>query len=427
MIDGINRVIQPIWRPKTKYVIQVKVKDQLSGADNSTYTSYHNYAFSTEGPLGHFHIPRLNDDGYLGDAYYNNLSDEYKDEYVLADLRSYVDFTKSYPNADGNLLSAKPLFYEHPKLSLFFTKPYVHTMFNDYDGYGNLNPLESQLKAVIRDPADQPTSVTHGTKNVRASWRAIDEGIVEQDVQMINNLIINGEPCVETIRMTPPSVAADLVPDTLKPKKTYTAIINSEFERTASEVLRYTFQTSRYPDFKTQVESYILSAEFGKKAIYNFQIDTVDTVLCKKVVEDTLPQTDVLRRDFADQFDRLMYVMGIGALETPMNTEFNVIHDDNQSFGILVRSPEPFNDPKIPVQEIINQLRLSHTGIPDNAYRVVISKDGASLFITTDGLDLDDGDIAITLPYLEFDGQQYVVSSSLAHQAPAVIVRLGGY
>ncbi len=415
LIEGLNKVIQPIWRPNTEYVIQLKVVDRLSQAHDKVYETYHNYGFKTAGPIGHFH---------LHDTAYSNLPAAQKDQYRIADLRSYVDYSKSYPNADGNLLSAKPLFYEHPKLNLFFIKPYVYTMFNDFGAYLNTTTYTSKLKATIRDPADQPISAVQGTQQTTARWFPTNYGVVASDVQVLNNLIVNGQPCVQTTQINPPNVAAELIPDTLKPRKTYTAIIESEFEEAKAEVLRYVFETSRYPDFKAQVESYILSAADNKKAIYNLVLDNVNTAKMQQVIADTLPDTDILRRDFAHPFDRLLYTLGLKALEVPMTTEFNIVRFDEDVLGVLVRSPEPFNDPKIPNATIISHLNLFHPDISPQDFRVIISKDGASLFITSTDFELSDGELQITLPYLEFDGQQYLISANLAHQAPVVRVEI---
>ncbi len=76
-------------------------------------------------------------------------------------------------------------------------------------------------------------------------------------------------------------------------------------------------------------------------------------------------------------YDRLMFG-GLKLRELPpaLTTEFNVIRYGNGSiFGILVRSPEPFNDPKIPADELADTITCISGGTP------VISEDCANVFI----------------------------------------------
>ena len=81
--------------------------------------------------------------------------------YPLATLKDYIDYGRSYPNADGNLLNAKPLYYNDCELKLRYKYGFVQNMFRNWDEYdkkGERNVLPSQygrLVAVVKDPREE--------------------------------------------------------------------------------------------------------------------------------------------------------------------------------------------------------------------------------------------------------------------------------
>ena len=137
-VAGIRDVVSPIWRPNTKYQVAFTLKDIIKAGEASEHEFKYHYGFRTAGTVGHYHnAPNVSYGGPRdGDG---DLIDP--DNYALATLEQYIDYKRSYPNADGNLLRSKPLFYGagNAQLLLFYTKPYVLHMFKDqWDAYAGV-------------------------------------------------------------------------------------------------------------------------------------------------------------------------------------------------------------------------------------------------------------------------------------------------
>ena len=80
-------------------------------------------AFRTKGPIGHFH--EFDDAGKTVE--HPKWADNPND-FALDRLAPYIDFQRSYPAPDGNLVGAKPLYYEDRDVRLFFTEPVRRTL-----------------------------------------------------------------------------------------------------------------------------------------------------------------------------------------------------------------------------------------------------------------------------------------------------------
>jgi hypothetical protein len=100
---------------------------------------------------------------------------------------------------------------------------------------------------------------------------------------------------------------------------------------------------------------------------------------------------DPLVQEFADPFDRLVDgALKLGAIDPAQTTDFTIIQNVSSSIntassstiGILVRNPEPFNDPKLPLGTLAQTLTLSFNGGPVTDFVVLFSKDRAKAFIT---------------------------------------------
>lgn len=96
-----------------------------------------------------------------------------------------------------------------------------------------------------------------------------------------------------------------------------------------------------------------------------------------------------------------------------MGTEFNVVRDSqtNGVIGILVRNPEPFNDPKVPAADIATTIVLSQRNVPSKVFTTLSSKDRSRVFIADMSLNLALQDLDFTFTYLEFDGTAYDAAS----------------
>ncbi|TXD82129.1 VWA domain-containing protein [Subsaximicrobium wynnwilliamsii] len=154
MVAAVQKTVQPIWRPNTKYYMRFRLKDEVNNGEfeeqNKGLFDYY-YGFKTVGPVGHYHKDSTVD--YIP-------TDANPDQYPLTSLRQYIDYNRSYPNADGNLLQAKPLFYGNNqcKITVYFSKPFTYHMLNKWHSYedsdsGNSLPeLAGSMHIAIKDP-----------------------------------------------------------------------------------------------------------------------------------------------------------------------------------------------------------------------------------------------------------------------------------
>ena len=431
MVNGISFSIQPIWGPNKYYAIKLVTTDKVFNNDDEnntpldTYTRTFVLGFRTTGPPGHYHK-------YLGDGStvetlpaYKELEDNGReDEFKLATLQHYLDFSTCYPNADGRLTNAKPLFYKSPRLALFYNYPYVYEMFSDWDAYNGAEKVWSSLEVTIKDPA--PSDSVPTIPPVSAKWLPAKRAILYPDVAVINNMIQQSNPCVPVVPATPMGVQSVFDIETLEPLKAYTAIFYGVYRRDSDpthdtnpnvsdddykrEVHRYVFQTSRYPDFATQVNSWILKDYSGaivKSAVYEVDADGSMLNEAAALLSDPDNSNDDLKLRFADPFNRLLDgILKLGALPPAATTEFNIVRLGNTTrvLGILVCNPEPFNGPKLPAGELKETLTLSVNGGDTNQFKALHSKDDAQVFITNsdNSINVPAGTLCFTFRYRRF-------------------------
>ena len=424
MVDAYNKTIQPIWRPNTIYAVQVAVADEVyreSSHDNTQQTVY-TLGFKTVGGLGHFHRYT---DPLIGSGtiqrYNELLALDREDEFKLANLQPYINYERSYPNAKGNLLGAKPLYREDPTIRLFFNKDYIYLMFSNWDPYEQNVAVNVKLEVKIKDPNDPNALLPSGEITQAAAWLPDAQVTYETDEEILNNFISNG-PCstVSSIDRQSSYAVFDL-PD-LKPLKLYTAIFNSVYEpvgsaATTSEVHRYVFKSSRFMNLNDHVHDYQLKDESGTivaNAIYDVEqeFDNADLTVAGTIIDGTMANNDPLRVEFGHEFDRLVSgVLKINELPRVENTEFNVIKDSGSGniLGILLRSIEPFNDPLVPPGTMAGSLELSVNAGATIDNKVFFSKDHSQAFITSQSgtLNMAPGTYDFTFKYFEFDGNAY--------------------
>lgn len=130
----------------------------------------------------------------------------------------------------------------------------------------------------------------------------------------------------------------------LKPSKLYTVLVNNFFDDTqhgttseSKNVLihQFGFQTSRYKDFKEQIQSYYLSEDQSQSALYDVQlnlnqeqIDTLYHLASAKTDANTL--SDSLVTKYQHSFDRAIEgILKMSPLDPAQNTEVNKIIDTN--------------------------------------------------------------------------------------------------
>jgi hypothetical protein len=502
-VNALTRSIQPIWRPDTSYYVRFTLKDSV---DNGIIEKQFNYAyaFRTGGPLGFFHLDKDATYGEIklkdkngADVILEDTTGEIRDsagtvidhqtphpdQYPHTSLRAYIDYQRSYPNADGNLVSAKPLFYDDDttRISLYFTSSYVSKLLDGWDKYGDMEKLGGAMKIIIKDPVEaisiiNPPILDATYQDVVTSpveisqtfeeWANDDNPAIPPVMDQYFSMLNGGENCTGIVKLVKPkSTYRIATPKKLKPQKLYTAQVLNFYWGTdtidlsnitekikqdyAKEVHKFVFQTSRYKDFVEQVGSYsiIYKDENGinkeKQAVYNIEkslaadkinaawdiINTDPKSVC------TNPLSVAIAMQYQHPFDRIVQgLFGITPQEDAPTTEFNKIIDSTTGkiIAILVRNPEPFNHPKIPIENVnrvkgpvdlndqknqgmIEVVKLNSSGkaLPDNTYNVIYSKDYAQALIMNTGKSIVENEMNFQFIYKVWNGDKYDISKTI--------------
>lgn len=240
MKDGLTKAVQPIWRPETKYRILIKGKDIVDGNSNDDQSYY--VLFKTSGSTGHFTKPNVPQDD---------------DNFLLGKISGYIDYKYSNPKPNGNILKAKPLFYKTPKIKLLFKSPYMNLMFDEWSSYNNLPVKNYNLLLQIKDSKNEQENALA----VTPTWSEIEEKIENNDINMLNNLLRNGANCwgnngelKRKLHKTEYNLP-NLLPSNLYSATYFSKNILDE-NILPVEVHKYLFQTSKFGNFKEQIESY---------------------------------------------------------------------------------------------------------------------------------------------------------------------------
>ncbi len=534
MVDAIQKTVQPIWRPNTKYYVRFRLKDEVDNGENEGLFDYY-YGFKTVGPVGHYHKHPSVD--YVP-------TDANPDQYPLTSLRQYIDYNRSYPNADGSLLLSKPLFYGHDqcKITIYFSKPLAYHMLNKWYTYNDMPELPGSMHIAIKDPITEavvpyplpadydeetvPTGQTFATwlefdsteeldnlpdsvtvldssnqeiglysilkweylhvsnkYHVRidddavlsenpslvggkiqwtdngttiefeitaigvedATWNVDNDPRIPVHLQLLNNMIdyINANSDAIECELTlgdpivPNSYAYSITLTNLKPRKLYTALLynafdvnsNSSLEETESEeVHQFVFQTSRYQNFEEQVNSYWLRELDTEGTILNerqavfeipLSLSTAEIDTAYNIVEGISdPDSDALEQQYYNLFDRATEgVLGFNPVDPSENTEFNLLKDTNTDkiIGILIRNPEPFNIPKIPLEDIEESIAVvfATSGNVNNAYKVLYSKDYSQALIMHSSKEITADTLNFRFQYKTWNGSEYEITDTV--------------
>jgi len=466
MVDALTKTLQPVWRPNTIYAVRLEVTDSLYQEGGSSLLANHTktfvYGFKTAGPVGHYHQFPTSANTSVPKPEFTALKNlDREAEFKIHNLGLYIDYPKCFPNADSDLINAKPLYYKNPKFLIFYNKPYVYQFYNNWDQYGNAEAIESSIEMIIKDPAEKPYTGTTPTipPGGITGWIttqnliAHDAQNIPQDMTLLSNMIDNGNGCFSyPTPLIPIGIANEITCDDLLPLKLYTSIFNGKYQRMVTdtspftrEVHRYSFETSRYGNFEEHVNSYILKSHIDdltsnlvidKAAIYYHEqlISGSDITIAQQFVLNPNSVSDSLIQEYAHPFDRIidgiLKLKQTLTLDVPppnntqtqpfppaVTTEFNLIKNSDPSFnklvGILLRSPEPFNDPKIPGSVLDTTIVVEHTSttsVVTTDYKLFFSKDNSRAFITKQNGSLDmpeTGTYKITFSYKQFNGSTY--------------------
>lgn len=472
-IDAQTKIVQPIWRPNTKYYIRFKVRDEVDNSKdpNSGIFNYY-YGFRTVGPVGHFHKKHKE---YLLDETKKDLDvndpNRYKkpEEFTITSLAPYIDYRRSYPNADGNILNAKPLFYgnEQCKINIYLDRPFAYHMLKKWEKYGDLPEYDGAMNIIIKDPVSEdiiPYPLPEELINLEEIPRPVDDGNWKDDndprmplqfkilkkfieSQVKNNPNVNctfhiGNPIAPK---SPKAYSYEVKLTNLKPSKLYTAMIYNAFDDNGDNkfnaqvdsseniiyeenqlVHQYVFATSRYANFRKQVMSYWLENkdENGvviskKQAVFNIDLDLTDSQVSNAytlVSGNSNPQTDILAKQYIDEFDRVLEgVLGMKPLDPPTCTDFVIIKNKNgEVIAILVRNPEPFNDPKISKEEIADTIQVIRNGTENVNFKKLFSKDNSQVLIMHKSKIIEEQSLVFKFSYKTWNPEirKYEVNSA---------------
>jgi hypothetical protein len=425
MGDAVQQTVQPIWRPNTTYCLDFVLTDLVDDKKTTEFNYY--YGFKTLGPVGHYPVPDPLTPVGQQPPVKNELTELSKSP--LTSLRQYLDYNRSYPNADGSLLQSKPTFYgnEQCKVSLFFSKPYVYHMLKAWAKYGDTRPeIKGALNLIIKDPLTDllipyplKEEITGYPKADEQSmeWVTDNDPRIPLGIQLINNFI-KAKPAMKCSLdlgepLKPKSYGYTVKLTDLKPSKLYTVLVNNYFdvnkngtEQDGENVLvhQFGFQTSRYKDFEEQIQSFIIDETESRKALFDVnlslaqnQIDALYHLVSAAITPNTLSDSIALK--YQHPFDRAIAgVLKLSPLDPAQTTEVNRIVDTNtgEIKAILIRNPEPFNIPKMPLEEIKDTVKILYSeedvlADPEkvlhsfnNEYKVLHSKDYSQVLIMHD-------------------------------------------
>ncbi|MEL6536990.1 MAG: hypothetical protein AAFQ98_16330, partial [Bacteroidota bacterium] len=426
---SVSRTISPVWRPNTEYLLHFQLKDTIDDGQHPAGLYNYYYGFQTAGPTGH-----LSEDG----------QQQFTDLEALNTLTPYIDYQRSYPNADGNLLDAKPLYYGgengNNTLWLYFTHPHVYHLVQAWPEYGGLPGISGELQIVIKDPSEDVTiqnpppanAITEEIPTATTQWTSDQDPRMPEDLRImkefvsanaeLNCMITGGAP------VTPKSYAQSVTVTNLKPSKMYTALVNNLFNGVSRQVHSYVFQTSRFASLAQQVGSYVLSrdeqgqptatAQFRLPLPSDADLPTalnIAQVAALAVGVSATTAHQALQAQYVNPLDRALEgALNLAPLAAAVSTEVNVLETDTgDPVGLLVRSPEPFNDPKLD-QELLREslVVLSPEGQVDAGYVSLYAKDYAQVLLLPLSGTLPLGTHTLRFQYRPWDGTGYATEEA---------------
>lgn len=418
--DGLRKSIQPIWRPDTNYVIEIKGKHQINNSiiHNQTY----HVLFRTKGPVGFIHQ-------YKED--YSNSSEQFKlhtkyiannqttDEIKLAHLKYYIDKEVSRPDVDGNLIYVKPLYRSNPAIKLYYQTGYMKLLYANWPEIGAVLPDSTYLPASnysLRCSIIDPETKQEVSSDL--IWKVSKYMKETPSLELWNKLISEGFNCVTTggtIRQL--SYNAEFtINQVLRPEKIYElnlfAVNHTAVSDIEQKVHTLTFKTSKYLDFDEQLSTYNLLET--QKAFFDKEV-TLGTLKTQQLTDlltstrgvaelpEVTPELTVelkqILPSYNSKFDLLIDVIltDFSTLNKPMTTEVikitDVTTDEVTSLitktvvGLLLRSDESLFDPLLEdVYLYGSTINTPSIELKDNngdliPTKLIFAKDCASVFI----------------------------------------------
>ncbi|MFI5136251.1 MAG: hypothetical protein ACHQIM_00400 [Sphingobacteriales bacterium] len=438
--NNLNKTIQPVWRPNTTFAITVSATDTVDNGSPQSFTQI--FGFRTAGPVGLFQQQSA--------VYQTLLGQDRADEFKLADLTGYIDYDRSFPDAQGRYNLSKPVLFNDPQINLFFILPYLNAMYSDWDSYQGLPAVQSSLQVELLDPY----------KNVltpELEWTTITQVIddtnytsLPQDQQL---LFLLDKAASGNCSIASPSFTLNRTIKqgswhfpALSPGKLYTAIFNAVYQpagqyQQVAEVHKYSFLSSIFATFQAQASSLVLDGTPGTEvyAVYPINLaftpDQVTSTLIP-LLNSTPTGDSPLIAQYGVQYDRIIYGgMQIKAFEPSQHTIINtVVNTDPVSgsktiLGIIIRNPEPFNDPKLPADKLADTIQptltlADSTVILPGGFLNFYSGDTSAVFITNANMQLSAGSLQVYFRYKIYNGVDYD-SVYEEYTSPAIAITAG--
>ncbi len=438
--NNLNKTIQPVWRPNTTFAVTVSATDTVDNGSPHSFTQI--FGFRTAGPIGLFQQQSA--------VYQGLLAQDRADEFKLADLTGYIDYDRSFPDAQGRYNLSKPVLFHNPQINLFFTQPYLNAMYSDWDNYQGLPAVQSNLQVELLDPYE---NVLAPELVWTTTTQAIDDTnytSLPQDQQL---LYLLDKAASGNCSIGSPSFTLNRTikqgtwqfPD-LSPGKLYTAIFNAVYQpageaQQVAEVHKYSFLSSIFATFQDQASSLILDDTPGAEvyAVYPIELAfTADQVTNTLIpLLDSNPTGDSpLIAQYGVQYDRIIYGgMQLKAFEPSQHTIINpVVNTDPVShsatiLGIIIRNPEPFNDPKLPADKLADTIQptltlADSTVIGPDGFINFYSGDTSAVFITNATMQLGAGSLQVYFRYKIYNGIDYDTVYE-DYTSPAIAITAG--
>jgi hypothetical protein len=438
MRDAVEKVIAPIWHPNLVYRVTLEVSDTVNGDPDPQVFYVH---FRTEGALGHFD-PTLPSLPVPGDDGQREIPERL--------LKYYIDMERSYPDPSGNQLYAKPLYYGAPVLRLFMAKPYAYHFFADWPAWpsassaAKIAPDHYEIEIRVKDPVESPPDIKlpeyaqpllSAGLTGQQSWRDDPKPRRTEDLKVLSNMrnprddevdptprcwTLGGDP------LTPAAKGLAVELHDLEPKKLYTAVVLNRHAETTGfsepEVHRYPFRTSRYRDFKSHIESYRLKDDAGnvRPAVFLVSHDLAVAAAAQQIYAEARA---IIQRESAagsevypDFFDRLIHAcLRLAPLPPAVTLEFNFVRNalTQEIYGLWLRTPEPLNDARMPLDKLQAAIRLKVAGVEQPSALVLFSRDCCQAFVMTEAGDFPTQDVAFAFDHLVFDGKDFAVAATV--------------
>lgn len=428
--DNLNRTVQPVWRPETTYAVVVKVRDVVNNNVAGAVQKNFIYGFKTAGPIGHFQDQST--------IYQELAGRDQGATFKLADLKHYIDYGRSFPDAQGRQDRSKPVFHGQARIGLVFTKPYINAMFADWDSYQGTPAINSSLQVRLIDPYGQE----HASE---LTWEQLpDEPIndsnykrlpADQQVIYLLNRAASDDGCnTSPVLISKKKRKGSYQFPALWPNRQYTAVFEAAYQpagqmEARAEVHRFGFITSRFADFEAQASSFIRT---GDDELAYFALHPILVYMDTQVLENTVlkiwndgyesDDPEVLR--YAFKYDRLLF----GGLRQRNLQPFEhtviqpIIHidpatQDRRILALVVRNPEPFNNPNLGEEQLQDTV-LAGTlaeGVfeADPAIIGLHARDTSAVVLSNAQMNLPSGDVVIQFKHKLFNGADYDTDSEL--------------